>query len=236
MRVDVNNVKPTTRFYELHESLQQEIIQAEDFIQSQIDSITKCEVFIPAHGVSLTSIAPDVKFVRNKLDTVSQALSRDAGEINGVKGVLVQDIEDCQKEFKAVEHLKLPAQWQYNSQWASAGEASEGENVFAATDMVPYFNRHTSEMDVRLQKYTAQLAEIEAHLRTVEGNAVEQMHKVMQRQANGDQERGQIAELASAMHVFEEAVLRVASKVGEVREGVIDVTLGGIYSNGSTRR
>jgi nucleoporin p58/p45 len=192
---------------------------------------------MPAHGNSLTSISPDVKFVRNKLETVSLALTRDAGEINEVKGTVVQDISDCQKEFTAIEHLKLPAPWQYSQAWANTTDhTGDDGNVFAATDMVPYFNRHTTELDSRLNKYKSQLAEIEAHLRTVEGSAVEQMHKVMQRQASGNQERGQIAELASAMHVFEEAVLRVAGKVGETREGVIDCTLGRLQPNGSSRR
>jgi nucleoporin p58/p45 len=192
---------------------------------------------MPAHGNSLASISPDVKFVRNKLETVSLALTRDAGEINDVKGTVVQDISDCQKEFTAIEHLKLPAPWQYSQAWANTTDhTGDDNNVFAATDMVPYFNRHTTELDSRLNKYKSQLAEIEAHLRTVEGSAVEQMHKVMQRQASGDQERGQIAELASAMHVFEEAVLRVAGKVGETREGVIDCTLGRLQPNGSSRR
>jgi len=231
-------VKPTTRFYELHEGLQNEIIQAEEFIQSQIALVTQCGVFMPGHGNAVTTISPDVKFVKNKLETVSLALSRDAGEINVVKGTIVQDIEDCRREFTAVEHLKLPAPYQYTQSWSSSGVdgTSDEGNVFAATDMVPYFNRHTTELDDRLSKYKSQLAEIEAHLRTVEGSAVEQMHKIMQRQASGDQERGQIAELASAMHTFEEAVLRVAGKVGETREGVIDCTLGRLYTNGTSRR
>lgn len=225
MKIDISNLKPTSRFWELHESLQQEIVKCDEFIETQKSFITQCQVFIPGHGKSLSTISPDVAFITQKFDTATSALERDASAIASVKELIATDIEDARREFTAIEHFKLPAQYQYSQGW-NPGAESDADNTFASTDMVPYFERQANMLEESLKKYNAQIEEIEAHLRTVEGSAVEQTQKVMRRRAGEDQEGERIRELSGAMEVFEDAVLRVAAKVGEAREGVIVCSMG----------
>lgn len=235
VKIDISNVKPTSRFFELHEALQRDIVAADEFIQSQITLVTQCGVFIPGHGQSLKHIPADVEYVNSKYETVTMALDRDAAEISAVKEVVAVDIADAQRAFTAVEHFKMPTPFQYSQMWTpGAGDGAESDNGFGETDMVPYFDRRATEVDARLKKYAEQVREIEAHLRTVEGTAMEQMQKVMRRQAGEDADKERVVELAGAMHTFEDAVLRVASKVGETREGVIECRIGKRHGGNSS--
>lgn len=213
----------------------------DNFIQTQISLFAQCEAFIPTHGMTLKTIPGDVDFVQKKFETVTSALDRDASEISAVKEAVQSDIIDARRVFGATETLKLPAQFQYSLGYAAADSSSNDSdsNAFAQTDLTPYFEEQIKEVDKRLQTYSQQLSEIESHLRTVDSSATEQAHKLLRRQAGEDGSREKVQELSNAMRIFEDAVLRVASKVGEAREGVIECTMGNATVNGngrSTRR
>jgi nucleoporin p58/p45 len=237
VKIDVSNLKPTTRFFELHEDLQKTIELIDSFIQSQIQLSTQCEVFLPAHGNIVKSIPPDVEYVQNKYDTVTQALDRDTAELRAVKDAVSLDIDEARRAFSAIENLKLPAQYQYSGMWASKGagaqDESEADNFFTKTDLMPYFEKRSTDLEKRLNKFNEQVLEIEAHLRTVEDSAVAQTEKLLRLRAGRDTSKERVMELAGAMRGFEDAVFRVASKVGESREGVIECTIGSISGNGA---
>jgi nucleoporin p58/p45 len=238
VKIDVSNIKPTTRFFELHENLQKQIELLDYFIQTQIQLFTKCEAFIPGHGMQLKTIPGDVEFVQGKYDTVTQVLDRDAGEISAVKESVQSDIGDARRALAAIETLKLPAQFQYSIGYAAPHDKSSNDNesnAFASTDLTPYFEEQIKDLENKLQGFGQQLGEIEAHLRTVDSSATEQAHKLLRRQAGEDPSKERVQELGNAMRIFEDAVFRVASKVGEAREGVIECTMGKSTVNGSGR-
>ncbi|KAF2672297.1 hypothetical protein BT63DRAFT_477082 [Microthyrium microscopicum] len=243
VRIDVQNVKPTTRFFELHDGLQRDIVHVDDFIQEQIRFMGQITAFMPGHKLSLKPIPDDVDYVEKKLETVALTLDRDAAEVGTVKDLVAKDVEDARRVFGAIEHLKLPAQYQYGTSWGGAGSNDHDGDVFASTNMVPYFDKQADELDKRLQRYMQQINEITQHLGAVEEGANEQLHRVLRRTAGEDAGKERVQELASAMHTFEDAVLRVASNVGEAREGVIACSLGSQqnghangHSNGSVWR
>jgi nucleoporin p58/p45 len=250
----MSNIKPTTRYFELHEDLQKEIDRVDNFIQYQIQLFTQCGAFMPEHGNQLKSIPQDVDFVHKRYDATTVALQGDAADIAAVQKSVQADIEDARRIFTAIENQKLPLQFQYSTAWPAqapgpatdAGDAGGGGGAFAATDLLPYFEARSDELATRLARYQRQLVEIEAHLRTVEGSATEQMQRLLRRNgsvedgagggggAGGDRER--VADLVDAMRTFEEAVLRVAARVGEARQGVIECTLdGSALGNGNAR-
>jgi nucleoporin p58/p45 len=255
VRIDLSNIKPTTRFFELHEDLQKQISLVDDFVQTQISLFAQCAAFMPEHGALLSTIPADVEYVSKKHETLTHALGRDAQEISGAKDVTAGDIADARRAFAAVENLKLPAQFRYSAYAApdaSGAGGDDGTSDFAASSLLPYFEAKTKDSEHQLARVTSLISEIEAHVRTVEGNATEQTHRLLRRQAaaagrangvgvNGsgdDLSKERVLELAAAMQMFEDAVLRVASKVGEVREGVIECTVGGASKgvNGGYRR
>jgi nucleoporin p58/p45 len=242
VKIDLSNIKPTTRYFELHDDLQREIDRVENFIQQQIQLFTQCGAFMPEHGNKLKTIPQDVDFVQKQYETATQALQGDAADIAAVQAAVQTDIEDARRVFTAIENQKLPLQYQYSTSWPaqSAGPAADG--AFSATDLLPYFEARSDELAAKLQRYQRQLVEIEAHLRTVEASATEQMQRLLRRNGSGEGESGggtgreRVADLVDAMRTFEEAVLRVAARVGEARQGVIECTLdGSTLGNGNGR-
>jgi nucleoporin p58/p45 len=242
VKIDLSNIKPTTRYFELHEDLQREIDRVDNFIQQQIRFFTQCGAFMPEHGNQLQTIPQDVDFVHKQYDATTVALQGDAADIAAVHKSVDADIEDARRLFTAIENQKLPMQFQYSTAWPAqaGGPATDGaDGAFAATDLLPYFEARAGELAERLERYQRQLVEIEAHLRTVEGSATEQMQRLLRRNGTGEEGGGgrqRVAELVDAMRLFEEAVLRVAARVGEARQGVIECTLdGSALGNGGAR-
>lgn len=162
-----------------------------------------------------------------------------------VKEEVKVDQNDARRCFNAIENLKLPNQFHYTGLAGAAAvaagvrDSNDSGDVddlgVRTSDLISYFQNKTKELDGRLSKYQGQLSEIEAHLTTVEASAVEQIEKLVLRRGGGNDGKEGLRELVAALRGFEEAVLRVASRVGEVRENVVEVTLGGVEAvqNGS---
>jgi len=196
VKIDISNVKPTTRFFELHDDIQKQIEHIDTFIQDQIAIFAQCQAFMPGHGVQLKTLPADVDFLKSKLETATLALDRDVSEISAVKEAVQSDIDDARRAFSAVETLKLPAQFQYSIGYTNSDSTSKNDsNPFAATDLTPYFEERIKDLDVRLNGYGSQLGEIEAHLRTVDSSATEQAHKLLRRQAGDDSGKERVQEL-----------------------------------------
>jgi nucleoporin p58/p45 len=243
VKIDLSNIKPTTRYFELHDDLQREIDRVDNFIQQQIQFFAQCGAFMPEHGNQLKTIPQDVDFVHKRYDATTVGLQGDASDIAAVQKSVQADIEDARRVFTAIENQKLPLQFHYSTAWPAqaTGPAADGADggAFTATDLLPYFEARSDELAARLARYQRQLVEIEAHLRTVEGSATEQMLRLLRRNGSGEDGGGgreRVADLVDAMRTFEEAVLRVAARVGEARQGVIECTLdGSALGNGNAR-
>lgn len=237
VKIDLSNIKPTTRFSELHEDLQSVIAQLDTFIHQQIKWCHEIQESLPKRGADIHTIPGDVEYLTQRVEAVELALDKDVRDIKRVKEEVKADQNDARRCFNAIENLKLPSQFHYTGLAGAAAvaagvrgvdESGDAEDLGARTsDLISYFQNKTNELDERLSKYQGQLSEIEAHLTTVEASAVEQIEKLVLRRGRGDDGKEGLRELVAALRGFEEAVLRVASRVGEVRENVVEVTLGG---------
>ena len=69
---------------------------------------------MPAHGASLSTVAEDVEFVGNKLETAELGLDNDSRAIDAQKAVVRRDADNARLSFRAVENLKLPQQFHYS--------------------------------------------------------------------------------------------------------------------------
>jgi nucleoporin p58/p45 len=236
VRVDASNIKPTTRFSELHEEVQQLILQIDSIVQASIEKSFQCSEVMPKLGAAVEALPGDVELLETKLETVDGALSRDAQAVGASKEVTNADALDALRVFRAVENLKLPAQFHYSSIGGGFNSSAGGEEE-GSTDLLPYFSATTNKLTKELDEYKRVVVEVESHLRTVEGSAIEGIQKVVRRRqmmngnngANGggavDARKEGLRELAGTMRGFEEAVLRVAGRVGETREGVVELGL-----------
>jgi len=214
VKIDLSNIKPTTRFSELNEDLQNTIIQIDNFIEQQVKWATEIQESLPARGASLTTIPTDVEFLTQRAEAVEEALDTDAQAIKRLKEGLAADQDDARRCFAALENLKLPAQFHYSglAAAAAAGLAGGGGGderdpaaaAAAASDLAPYFQGKAAELEARLARCTAQLGEIEDHVGTVEARAVEQFERLLYRRARpGEWNNDEVRALVGTLRDFE---------------------------------
>ena len=248
VRIDLSNLKGTTRFNDLQEGLQSTIVEIDSKIQSYIEQKNQVEAFLPAHGESLETIPGDVKFVARKYDGVSAAMASDLQAIQSLRETAKEDAEHAQLSFKALDNQKLPAQFHTSGLWSGPGKKaggrqdSERERGAATaengrTDLINYFSDTGDDIGAQLRKMESNLGEIEVHMYSVQAGLLEQLQRITASSgsssgagANGDAGNSadsKVAELAAVLRDFEESILTVASVVGSARESMTGLQLGG---------
>lgn len=230
VKIDVSQIRGTTRFNDLHEDLQKQIEQIDAFVQQQIAYKEQCDALMPALGEMVSSIQPDVEFVQSRLETCEVSVDNDSSALSNVKEVVSKDVENARISFRAAENLKLPQQYHYSGtlygssihRFAVDAISSEPSPM----DLLSFFDTSVTSLSSTLQKYQSNLAEIENHLGVVEANTAMQAQQLMFRRGKEGGARSrddQITELANVLREFEGGILQVAETVGKVREGVVDV-------------
>ncbi|KAK3900997.1 hypothetical protein C8A05DRAFT_16752 [Staphylotrichum tortipilum] len=257
VRIDLSNIKSTTRFNDLQESLQKEIAMIDEAIQKCIKDKDAIDAFLPSHGEQLEAIPTDVSFVSRKSDGAHNALAGDIQAISQLRELVRHDADHARLSFKAIDNLKLPTQYHQAGLWsnrtggpqvapssaaAGAGSAAAADAQSSA-DLIGYFSRAADEMDATMRKFERNLGEIEVHLHGVQGNMLEQMQRVAAAQsrstggAAGAAGQGavgeRVMELAAVLRDFEESILKVAGVVGGVKEGVTELQLKDFMGHGS---
>ncbi|TPX07989.1 uncharacterized protein E0L32_010320 [Thyridium curvatum] len=239
VRIDVSNIKPTTRFNDLQEELQQRITLLDNFIQGCIQQKNQVDAFMPAHGEQLEAIPTDVKFVARKYDGVANALASDAQTIDGLRELVKVDADHARMSFKAVENLKLPAQYHTSGLWSARQQQQDatnpGQSGGDSSDVINFFSKTSDEMDEQLKKFTSNLSEIEMHMHGVQSNLLETLQRVSSQSTNGAQAGAdsRVAELAAVLRDFEESILKVAGVIGGAREEMTELQLGAFMGNSS---
>ncbi|KAK0715970.1 hypothetical protein B0H67DRAFT_645649 [Lasiosphaeris hirsuta] len=232
VRIDVSNIRPTTRFNDLQEDLQKEIAMIDDNIQKCIRDKEAVEAFLPSHGDQLAGIPNDVNFVGRKSDGAQAALSGDIVAINQLRDLVKVDADNARLSFKAIDNLRLPTQYHQAGLWSTRGQPAAGgtgsdADAESNSDLISFFTKTADEMDDMMRKFERNLGEIEVHLHGVQGNMLEQLQRVVAQSQNGSQGgvNEKVVELAGVLRDFEESILKVAGVVGGVKEGVTELQL-----------
>ncbi|KAG7288301.1 hypothetical protein NEMBOFW57_007832 [Staphylotrichum longicolle] len=245
VRIDLSNIKSTTRFNDLQESLQKEIAMLDEAIQKCIKDKDAVDAFLPSHGEQLAAIPTDVSFVSRKSEGAHNALASDILAIDQLRELVKQDADHARLSFKAIDNLKLPTQYHQAGLWSNRGQqvgaggggagAGGAADAESNTDLISFFSRTADEMDDMMRKFERNLGEIEVHLHGVQGNMLEQMQRVAAQSKSASQggvdER--VVELAAVLRDFEESILKVAGVVGGVKEGVTELQLKDFMGHGS---
>jgi nucleoporin p58/p45 len=228
VKIDWTNVKPTTRFNELHQEVQDAIVFIDEIVQGSMKASMQCSEAIPGLGRQIESLPADVEYLDRRLETVEGALGRDAVAVGQNKEIIEKDSEDAVRLFRAIENLKLPNQFHYSTISSSGFPTNTYSSDADATDLLSYFNIIANELEAKSRLFDNHQREVDMHLRTVEHSTVEGLQKLGRRNGsvNGDATGEGLREVAGVMRTFEEAILRVAERVGEGREKVVDLSLG----------
>jgi len=225
VKIDLSNLRPTTRFSDLHDDLKKQIEFIETSIRKQENYATQCEAMIVGHAANVESIKPDVDLIQNKIETVELALENDGAAIANAKELVQRDAGDLIRVARMAENLQLPQQYHYGR--SSRPSTTDDEYDI---DLVGYFGKQAEVMQKTLDTYTSHLAEIEAHLRVVEGSTIQQAHQLAAQRTGGraGNSSDNVRELAETLRGFESGILGAAGLVGSCREGVNELILGKI--------
>ncbi|TVY21577.1 Nucleoporin [Lachnellula arida] len=230
VRIDLGNLRGTTRFNDLHDDLQKEISRMDDIIQGQIKLKNDCEAIMPSHDHQLAQIPNDVDFCNRKLVGVESAALSDVNAISHVREFIKRDAEHAKMSFRAIDNLKLPPQYHNTGMWATKAQEhrSQANGEDEGEDLVGLFSTTADELAATLTKYQNNITEIEQHLRSVEANSAQQISAFVAKRSGSSGSRDDpVAELAAALREFEQSILGVAGQVGSAREGVQTLQLGG---------
>ncbi|MCJ1423512.1 hypothetical protein MMC29_001396 [Sticta canariensis] len=246
VRININELRPTTRFTDLHEDLQRMIGDVDNFILRQIGLCEECEGAIE-NVASFSSVPNDVEYCTKTLETVQDALENDAEAIAHAKTLVKTDVANAKLSFKVIQNLKMPPQYQQSGVWrspdlsqAAARTLSDDDRLGPSSNLVSYFSQEVDNMSKTLEGYKRSIGEVETYLKGVEVNTVHQMQQMAFTQGQDGQPKSaedQVRELAAVLREFENGILGVAGKVGGTREKLQEVMLGNVGSrNGRTRR
>lgn len=238
VRIDVSNLRSTTRFNDLQEDLQRQITSLDDAIQKCIKDCEAVDAFMPSHQEQLEAIPRDVAFVARKSEGMHGALASDVVAIKQLRDLANEDCDNARLSFRAIDNQKLPTQYHQAGLWstrAQQGTAGGGDaEVEGNSDLISFFSKTADEMDDTMRRFQGNLGEIELHLRGLQENMLEEIMRLSAlSQQNGAGADDRVAELAAVLRDFEESILRVASDVGGVREGMTGLQLGDFMGNGT---
>ena len=234
--LSVNELRPTTRFNDLHEDLQKAIEYVDKFILGQIRKRDDCFAANEYIEKATSQLSPDIDYCVTALGTMQQALENDAESIAVAKNYVKTDFEDSKLSFKVIQNLSLPQQFHHSALRGSAVPARPRGLLFpheeaeeGLTSIVDYFMKESDAMSKTLDSYDRNIAEVEDYLKGVESNTMQQMQQMMStRSRDGGQKTAedQVRELAVVLREFGNGIIGVATKVGDTREKVQEVMLG----------
>ncbi|KAI4089005.1 MAG: hypothetical protein LQ344_005666 [Seirophora lacunosa] len=250
VRVTTSELRPTTRFTDLHEHLQTLIENIDDFVQQQMKYQQECISLNPSISQDCNDMPNDVDYCTRALDTMQTALENDAGAISQAKLLTKGDVGNAKLSFSAIENMAIPQQYQTTNLWAlpsvsrdsapSLLDEEGSKNGTSSVNMINYFTDQADNMSKLLHGYQRNIGEVEAYLRGIEGNTVHQTQQLLFARGHDGQGKtaeDQVRELAAVLKEFENGILNVAGKVGGVREKMTEVMLGdyGSQTGRSTR-
>lgn len=243
VRIDMSNLRNTTRFNDLQEDLQKSIADIDQFIQNCISQKEQVDAFLPAHGEQLANIPGDVRFVSRKHAAVDSALGADLQAIKQMRDQVKTDADEAKLSFNAVNNLLLPSQYHLEPGYlgastrqseSGAGDKNGDGSQTTSTDLMSYFSKATDEMDEQIKKLQKTVREIETHLGGVEQNIHEQASRLQASSGalGGGSQDDRVMELYAVLRDFEESILQVATVVGGAREGVTELQMADLRGRG----
>ncbi|KAI9848774.1 MAG: hypothetical protein M1838_000384 [Thelocarpon superellum] len=246
VKIDLSNLRPTTRFTDLHEDVQAEIEKLDAMILTQMDRAKQVAAFLGPHADTLTYLPNDVTFITHRVATLSSALENDAQAIAHVRDLTATDGADAKLSFRAVDNLKLPPQYHHHGSmlWnappapnsRSSGAALDATTALTGSDersggpkdLIAFFAARADAMAASLDNYQQGVASVETHLAGVESRTAQQIQNLLMTRGQDGGELSatdQVRELAGVLRDFERGILLVAGTVGGAREGVQELEL-----------
>ncbi|CRK43871.1 hypothetical protein BN1723_019336, partial [Verticillium longisporum] len=177
VRIDLANVKGTTKFNDLTPQLQREIETCDNIIQQYMSQAGQIKSFMTAHEGDLARLTHDVEWLTRKFDGVKTTLEDDVKMTAQLKEVVKSDADIAKAAFAGAEQLKLPAH--YHTTWLTvnkpAAKSKDKEEEPALEDCITLFSNEADRLDQMHQFQVQKVKEMEQHMPGVENGLYERM-------------------------------------------------------------
>ncbi|KAK5713862.1 hypothetical protein LTR17_017437 [Elasticomyces elasticus] len=241
VKVHANDLRGTTRFADCIDEVKSQFEMVDTMIQKQERFCREIQAMLPKHEEDILCLEPSVQVVKEMAENVEKALIEDARAVDRAKQeVREKDAVDFKRCQRVIEGMMLPAAGGYGYGASSVGYYGSNASAGAGgktgeedydTDLIGnYFIPLASTLQATLDKYAANLTDIESHMRVIESSAQVQAQQLAAKRAGVSGGRGgsdeTVQELAETLTGFEQSILGVAGVVGECREGVESLVMG----------
>lgn len=227
VRIDVSNIRGTTRFEDLHEDLKNEIQKLDNMILTQITFHQQCQAFMGPHEEKLQQIPNDVEFCRRKLIGMENGQDSDVQSIATAAQLVRQDADHAALSFRAIDNLKLPPQYRSTGMWHQSNDTRDKSNE-NTQDIISFFSKTADDLGATLNKYQGHITEIENHLRGVEAASAQQMNALVARKHGSSRAHSNpVEDLTAVLTDFESSLFSVADRVGGARASLREAQTDG---------
>ncbi|KAL5611875.1 hypothetical protein BROUX41_000553 [Berkeleyomyces rouxiae] len=225
VRLDMNQVRGTTKFEDLAKEAQDGIVKIDNMISVIMGWKSEIEGFLPAHEEQIASLAHDVTYLERKYATVQRAvLEDDVANIQELRSMSNQNIADAQLASKAVDNLKLPISYHVPGLWTQSTSAGSGgpdpTGAAGEPDLISYFNRHITILGERDRKLRSYISEIQSHMPRVEHGLYEKLTQLQATPGMGHQ-AGMLEQIKVVLVDLRDTIVKQAIEVAKTREALM---------------
>ncbi|RXG46628.1 hypothetical protein VDGE_08161 [Verticillium dahliae] len=226
VRIDLANVKGTTKFNDLTPELQREIETCDNIIQQYMSQAGQIKSFMTAHEGDLARLTHDVEWLTRKFDGVKTTLEDDVKMTAQLKEVVKSDADIAKAAFAGAEQLKLPAH--YHTTWLTANKpaakSKDKEEEPALEDCITLFSNEADRLSQMHQFQVQKVKEMEQHMPGVENGLYERM-RALRDGAPHFAGFGFAVELLDTVKALGDEIVRAAGLIVESREKLTELQL-----------
>ncbi|KAM0326652.1 hypothetical protein ACHAQA_006521 [Verticillium albo-atrum] len=226
VRIDLANVKGTTKFNDLTPELQREIETCDNIIQQYMSQAGQIKSFMTAHEGDLARLTHDVEWLTRKFDGVKTTLEDDVKMTAQLKELVKSDADIAKAAFGGAEQLKLPAH--YHTTWLTANKpaakSKDKEEEPALEDCITLFSNEADRLNQMHQFQVQKVKEMEQHMPGVENGLYERM-RALRDGAPQFQGFGFAVQLLDTVKALGDEIVRAAGLIVESREKLTELQL-----------
>ncbi|KAK2042485.1 hypothetical protein LZ31DRAFT_470301 [Colletotrichum somersetense] len=216
VRVDVSNIKGTTRFNDLEPSIQAEMENCDMMIQRFMSHASEIRGFMAAHGGDLEQLTTDVNWLQRKYEGVKTTLDEDIVTLAHLKDLVKSDADIAKMAFAGADQLKLPAH--YHQTWLTRGgsgnNTTNGSQDRNVEDVLTLFSNEADRLKELHQFQVQKIKEMEQHMPGVEHGLYERVRAL--------RDQTQVPAFNMVLDLLE-TIKMMGDKIYEAADSIVDV-------------
>ncbi|KAJ3946621.1 uncharacterized protein N0V96_002992 [Colletotrichum fioriniae] len=218
VRVDMSNIKGTTRFNDLEQSIQSEMENCDLMIQRFMAHASEIRGFMAAHGGDLAQLTNDVNWLQRKYEGVKTTLDEDIVTLGHLKDLVKSDADIAKMAFAGADQLKLPAH--YHQTWltrgGSGGNTTNGNQDRNLEDVLTLFSNEADRLKELSQFQVQKIKEMEQHMPGVEHGLYERVRSL--RDQTQVPAFNMVLDLLETIKMMGDKIYEAAGSIVDVRE------------------